>query len=526
MPTSERQAASVGTGTTVCPYCGTGCRVLIHGSSAFPTLQDPVSQGSLCLRGWCSAELLWSPQRLTTAVRRTRDGQTQHLPVEAALGQVAERLGAIRAAHGPGSIGILGSARVTVEECRLLARFAHALGTPHLDSFQRLGYVARESPGLEVLDTAGRIVVVGANLDARQVQAGRRVLRAIRRGAEVRFIHSRRVQLGALGASLEHPLPGHEVEALGPPRDDEVVVATTELAIAGRGGALLAALAGRRALLISDHVNQRGMVESGVRPRPEGLSAWEMLQQAAAGSLKALVVFGDDPFELFPALAAEAFARAELTVVADAVRTATTRRAEYVLPGALLAEKAGHVVNFEGRRRDLAALAEPPGGWTEGRLLERLIGLVGDAGDPPLPPEPALDAAGPPPEAPAETYPYMAALDTTTFWNTHALTAASLSTWREGRSIFADFPPGYVTMNPDDARTLGVHYAGSVALRSPGGTVILPARLHPRALPGTVWVPMHAWEHVGSRLGALDFDPVLRIPVFRPRAVRVARPQG
>jgi predicted molibdopterin-dependent oxidoreductase YjgC len=464
-----------------------------------------------------------SPRRLVTATLRARGAPASPLPVERALEEVAGRLRAIRERHGADSIGILGSARTTVEECRLLVRLARALGTPHLDSFQRLGYVPLSTVGLDALEEAPRILVLAANLTVRQAQVGRRVLRAISRGAAVRFIHSRRVQLASLGAEHLHPLPGRELEALGPPSDDEVVVAGTELAVAGQGGRLLGALRGRRALLLADYVNQRGMVEAGVHPVEGGLSAWEMLESAAAGELRALLVFADDPFEFFPALAGEAFARTELTVAADAVRTSATRRADVSLPGALLAEKDGHVVSFEGRVQEVAALSDPPGGWSEGRLLARLLELVGERDDPAVRvAEPAGEASAPL-EPPSAEWPFVAALDTTSFWSTHALTAATVSAWREARGSFADFGPGYVTLNPDDARALGVPFGGGVRITSPDGAVSLAARLNPRTLPGTVQVPMVAWERVGAKLGALAFDPALRIPVFRPRAVRLGR---
>jgi anaerobic selenocysteine-containing dehydrogenase len=129
-------------------------------------------------------------------------------------------------------------------------------------------------------------------------------------------------------------------------------------------------------------------------------------------------------------------------------------------------------------------------------------------------------------DRPDPDHPFLAALDTTLFWNSHALVRATTSAWREARGLFADFPPGCVTLNPDDARSLGVQYASAVEVTSADGSVTLPARLHPRMLPGAVWIAMPCWEHCGTRLGALDFDPSLRIPVFRPRAVNVARPKG
>ncbi len=525
MPIQDRRAATSSLQTTVCPYCGTGCRILLQGSSAFPLVHDPVTQGALCLRGWGSAELLWSPLRLTTARVRARGEAASETPVERALEQATEALRAVRGRHGPASIGVLGSARVTVEECRLVLRLAHALGTPHVDSLQRLGYEPVSDLGLEALEDAAHILVLAANLTVRQAQAGRRVLRAIRRGADVRFVHARRVQLASLGSSHVRALPGHELEALEPPRNGEVLVATTELALAGQGARLLHEVRGRRSLLLADYVNQRGMVEAGVRPRPDGLSAWEMLQRAAAGELKALVIVADDPFEFFPALAAEAFARAELVIVADAMRTRATERADFALPGALLAEKDGRVVGFAGHAQEIEAVAAPPGGWSEGRVLKELIRGIGDAGEPPPAGAPADHFEPVPVDSPSPAYPFLTALDTTSFWNTHALTRGSVSTWREGRNIFADFPPGYVTLNPDDARALGVHFAGSVTIASADGEVSLAARLHPRVLPGTVWVPMYAWESVGTKLGALAFDECLRIPVFHPRAVRLSRPR-
>jgi predicted molibdopterin-dependent oxidoreductase YjgC len=530
MPTLDRRAAVSRLDATVCPYCGTGCRILVHGVSAFPLVHDPVSQGALCLRGWGSAELLWSPLRLTAAAERARGAPATAVPVERALDDAAERLLAIRDRHGPASIGVLGSARLTTEECRQLVRLTQALGTPHLDSLQRLGYEPVADLGFDALEEADLVLVLAANLTVRQAQAGRRVLRAIRRGAEVRFIHSRRVQLASLGAAHVHSLPGHELEALEPARDGEILLATTELALSGQGARLLRTARERRTLLLADYVNQRGMIEAGIRPRPDGLSAWEMLRCAAAGELRALVIFADDPFEFFPALAAEAFARAEFVLVADAVHTRATERADIALPGALLAEKDGRVVNFAGRAQEVAAIADPPSGWAEGRLLEQLIRRVGEgASRPPAP-------ASPPPskrvsdsdrvvaDSPADAFPFLAALDTTSFWNTHALSRSSVSTWREGRNILADFPHGCATLNPEDARAIGVRFADGVTLTSADGTVSLAARFHPRVLPGTVWIPMHAWESVGTKLGALAFDAHLRIPIFRPRAVRLSRP--
>jgi anaerobic selenocysteine-containing dehydrogenase len=511
---------------TICPFCGSGCGMFLHGSSTYPRHNHPVSQGALCLRGWSAGELVRSPLRLRHAYRRDRGEALKPVAVERALAEVVDRLRAVRERHGAERIGILGSARITVEETVLLRRLARALGTPHFDSFQRLGYLPFPPVPLQEMEDARRVTVLAANLTVRQPQAARRLLRAVDRGAHVRFVHSRRVQLSSLAAEHTVALPGHELDALGSLEPGELVVLSSEMAISGQGAEAARRLQTQRTLYLTDYVNQRGAVDAGLHPSPDGLSAWEMLTAAADGKLEALVVFADDPFEFFPSLAARAFARAPLTVVVDAVRTRTAAHADIVLPGALLAEKHGIVVNAEGRAQELAAARPPLGGWTEGGFAAHLIQAFDEDAQPApvvpfLPHGPGLEA-----DRPDEDHPFLAALDTTLFWNSHALVRATTSAWREARSLFADFPPGCVTLHPGDARALGIQYASAVQITSAEGSVTLPARLHPRMLPGVVWIAMPCWERCGTRLGALEFDPGLRIPVFRPRAVRVGRPEA
>ncbi|MFN8177567.1 MAG: molybdopterin-dependent oxidoreductase [bacterium] len=518
MPAFARPAA------TVCPFCGAGCSLVFAGEASYPRLHHPVSQGALCLRGYSAGELLASPLRVLTAYARCRGDPLQPVPVERALDEVANGLARIRDRYGGESIGILGSARITVEEALLLRRLAHALGTPHLDTLQRIGYLPFPAIELQAIQDAPHITVLGAHLESRQPQAARRLVRAADRGARVRFVHSRRPPLTALAAEHEVALPGCELEAMRGLEPDELVLLSSEIALTGHGADAWRLLSGKRTLFLTDYVNQRGVIEAGIRPAAEGLSAWEMLQAAAAGRLKALLVFADDPFEFFPTLSEQAFEHAELTVVVDAVKSRSAHRADVVLPGGLLAEKHGTVVNTEGRAQEIVPHAPPAGRWTEGAIAAHLMQHF-DGEAEPAPASPCLPGPGGlESDRPSDEYPFLAALDTTLFWNSHALTGSTVTAWREARNLFADFSSGCVTMNPEDARTLGIPHASAVTLSGPEGSVTLPARLHPQALHGTAWIAMPCWESCGTKLGALDFDPSLRIPVFRPRAVRISRP--
>ncbi len=521
--------------TTVCPFCGVGCALVVEGESAFPLKSHPITQGSLSIRGWSTGELLNSPLRVRSVRVGTGDGGRGTSEWADAVRLVVERLKAIRERYGSEAIGILGSSRLTNEENRLIRQLAVSLGTPHLDSFQRLGYLPIGSVGLESLEEASTISVLAVDLAHRFPQVFKRVSKALKRGATVRFIDGRRVQLARMATEHLRPLPGQELNALvssdgagdaGQGTEDgdgEVILVSSEISLHGQGAKAVEALQGRKVLFLTDYVNQRGMIEAGVRPFPGGASAYEMLQRALTGDLKALLIFADDPFEFFPELSAKALSQIEFIVVVDAVETQAMKYAHVVLPGALLAEKEGTITNCEGSVQTLQPVVPPLAGLTERQVLEEMLRLLGEA--------PELGEATPfsvnspsiEPESPSEERPFIVALDSGTFWNNHAFSKASVTVWREMRRPFVDFPNGYVLINPEDARELGIRMFAPVKMESAEGEITLPANIDERAARGTLLVPMFLWEKVGTALGALQFDLSLRIPVFRPTAVKIVK---
>jgi len=128
---------------TICPYCGCGCALnleVIDGEivGVLPVNDHPVSQGSLCIKGWNAHSFVQHEDRLRTPLIR-ENGGFRHASWEEAIALVAERLSKIKAENTPDSIGVLASAKCTNEENYLLQKFARAvIGTNNVDHCARL----------------------------------------------------------------------------------------------------------------------------------------------------------------------------------------------------------------------------------------------------------------------------------------------------------------------------------------------------------------------------------------------------
>jgi assimilatory nitrate reductase catalytic subunit len=94
----------------------------------------PVNRGQMCIKGFTSAALLEHPERLTSPLLRQRDGRLAPVGWDTALDFVAERLLALRAAHGPATLAAFGSGALTNEKAYLLGKFVRvALKSPNID---------------------------------------------------------------------------------------------------------------------------------------------------------------------------------------------------------------------------------------------------------------------------------------------------------------------------------------------------------------------------------------------------------
>ena len=128
---------------SVCSYCGTGCGVLfevIDGNivSTLPMKTHPVNQGKLCIKGWNLHEHVNSELRLKQPLVKTF-GRFIKAGWDEAIQVAADRFREIVDRHGPDSVGVLVSAKVTNEENFLMQKFARAgVGTNNIDHCARL----------------------------------------------------------------------------------------------------------------------------------------------------------------------------------------------------------------------------------------------------------------------------------------------------------------------------------------------------------------------------------------------------
>ncbi len=128
---------------SVCPFCGTGCGVLlevVEGKliGTLPLKSHPVNEGKLCIKGWNMHEHVNSFLRLKQPLIKMF-GRFVKTEWDEAIDYTAERFKEIIEEHGPDSVGVLVSAKTTNEENYLGQKFARAvIGTNNVDHCARL----------------------------------------------------------------------------------------------------------------------------------------------------------------------------------------------------------------------------------------------------------------------------------------------------------------------------------------------------------------------------------------------------
>ncbi|HEY8675948.1 MAG TPA: molybdopterin-dependent oxidoreductase [Candidatus Dormibacteraeota bacterium] len=373
---------------SVCPECSYGCNINVDTRDfevrRFASRDNPkVDDMWLCDRGRYSAESWNNVDRIRRPAVR-HDGTVRDVSISEAIAAGARALREVRDRSGPGSIAVLGSAQNTNEELWLLQRLARdVLGTQHIDhqleTFTDIG-PHEHSLAIAEIEECAAVIVLG---DEPEQQAPVLTLR-LHKAATKRGVSVRRVDHSASAATIgELPADG-VIGVIGDESHREG---------AARLCAKLAKSHQVRRLTITREVNGRGAKDVGALPNSGpgytgvvagGKSGREILEAAAEGDIKALVVMGGSLWaDGVAGLLERVGASVDVLVVIDTRPGPLSRAATVLIPGHAYFEKAGTVTNVEGRVQRLRP-ALPPATQTptETRILSALAAELGAAGWP------------------------------------------------------------------------------------------------------------------------------------------------
>lgn len=88
------------------------------------------------------------------------------------------------------------------------------------------------------------------------------------------------------------------------------------------------------------------------------------------------------------------------------------------------------------------------------------------------------------------------------YWHQNVLVQHSETLKRELRVLLLDYPSGFVEVNSDDAKRLGIRDGGSIRLTAASGAATTWARVTPEVKTGTIFVPFFVREVERQLLGA------------------------
>jgi predicted molibdopterin-dependent oxidoreductase YjgC len=125
---------------TTCAYCGVGCQLDFHVSDG--RIVEVTSKrgylpndGDLCVKGRYAFNFVHSPDRLRHPLVRGLDGELHETSWDEAIECAALGLQRVKAAHGAQSVGVVSSARLTMEENFLVQKIARTgVGTNSVHS--------------------------------------------------------------------------------------------------------------------------------------------------------------------------------------------------------------------------------------------------------------------------------------------------------------------------------------------------------------------------------------------------------
>ncbi len=307
-----------------------------------------------------------------------------------------------------------------------------------------------------------------------------------------------------------------------------------------------------------------------IQPEP-GLTVVEMMHAATAGSIKGLVIMGENPMISDPNLnhVEQALKSLDFLVVQDIFLTETAQLADVVLPAASFAETQGTFTNTERRVLLVNKAIEPPGqarpDWeilcnlatqmgypmayaNPAEIMDEIAAVTpiyGGIHHHRLRPEglqwpcPNDDHPGtqflhrdtfsrgvgrfhpvdyiPAAELPDEEYPFVLSTGRILY---HYHTG-SMS--RRAPALNAYVNDGYAEIHPKDVARLNLSDGESVRVRTRRGEIATKVKATERVAEGSVFIPFHFAEGPANRLTNDALDPKAKIPELKVAACQIEK---
>jgi formate dehydrogenase major subunit len=199
---------------TTCAYCGVGCsfKTEMQGERVVrmvPYKDGGANEGHSCVKGRFAFGYATHKDRvLNPMIREKITDPWREVSWDEAIGYAADRLKAVQAKHGKGSIGAITSSRTTNEEVYTVQRMVRAaFGNNNVDTCARVchsptGYGLKQTFGesagtqdFKSVDLSDVIMVIGANPTDAHPVFGSRMKKRLREGAKLIVVDPRRIDL-------------------------------------------------------------------------------------------------------------------------------------------------------------------------------------------------------------------------------------------------------------------------------------------------------------------------------------------
>ena len=384
---------------SACEHCASGCslRTDVRRGKTLRRLAGEdaeVNEEWNCDKGRWAFKYATSAERLTTPMIRGADGELHAASWPEAMAAIVAGLSGKKA-------GVLVGGRATLEDAYGYSKFARVvLGTNNIDFRSRVtseeerSFLAAKVVGSSVtyadIDRADSILLVGFEPEEESPIVFLRLKKQVRkRGMKVTTITSKlsrgNVKLGSIFLSVP---PGGEASAIaaqeltakslilvGERASESAGAISAVVALSDRTGAKIAWIprrAGERGALeagaignllpgarsvsdISARIDLATAWEVESLPSEIGLSGQEIFAAVNSGEIEALIIGGVDPMDALAHHESLAALKKAFVLSLEIRPSPVTKIADVVLPVAVVAEKSGSFLNWEGRPRAFEA---------------------------------------------------------------------------------------------------------------------------------------------------------------------------